>query len=96
MDGPSSPPKVRDERLAKFLARHAVSEREAVLKDVADLKGVSPEASWRIIDSVCLSAADILSMRPDRIAVMLERDPPHPSFEAVMKRLRARYRNPRP
>jgi hypothetical protein len=84
------------DRLAKFLARHAVSEREAVEKDVAGLVGLSQEESWRIIDSVCLSAADLLSTRPDRLSVLLDRDPPHPSFEAVMARLRARYRNPRP
>ncbi len=84
-----------DAALEKFLARHAVSEREAVLKDVADLKGLSAEASWRIIDSVCLSAADVLSMRPDRVAALSEQDPPHPSYEAVMRRLRSGYRNRR-
>jgi len=96
MTRPRSAPKVPDERLAKFLDRFAVSEREAALKDVAELKSCGPEASWRVIDSVCLSAADILSMRADRVAVMLERDAPHPSFEGIMKRLRARYRNTRP
>jgi hypothetical protein len=81
-----------DERLAKFLKRYAVSEREAVEKDVAELRGLTPEQTWRIIDSVCLTAADLLSMRPDRLQILQEKDPPHPSYEAVMKRLRAGYR----
>jgi len=84
-----------DPALARFLARHAVPEREAVEKDVSELRGLGAEASWRIIDSVCRSAADVLSMRPDRVAVLSERDPPHPSYAAVMRRLQARYRNTR-
>lgn len=84
-----------DAALARFLARHAVSEREAVDKDVSELRRLDAEASWRLIDSVCLSAADVLSMRPDRLAVLSERDPPHPSYVAVVSRLRAGYRNTR-
>lgn len=87
--------KIRDERLARFLARHAVSERDAVEKDVAELRNLSPEATWRLIDAVCKSAADILAMRPDRIEALQEKDPPHPSYESVMRRLRAGYRNRR-
>jgi hypothetical protein len=84
-----------DAALAKFLARHAVTEREAVEKDVAELRALGPEASWRVIDSVCLSVADVLSMRPDRAAVLSESEPPHPSYAAVMSRLRAGYQNRR-
>lgn len=84
-----------DAAMARFLARHAVTEREAVERDVAELRNVRPEDSWRIIDSVCLSAADVLSMRSDRVSVLSERDPPHPSYPAAMERLRAGYRNPR-
>ncbi len=84
-----------DPKLARFLARHAVSAREAVEQDVAELRGLSPEDSWRVVDSVCLSAADVLSMRPDRATVLSERDPPHPSYDAIMARLRAGYRNRR-
>lgn len=85
-----------DATLARFLARHALSEREAVEKDVTELRGLGPADSWRLVDSVCLSAADTLSMRPDRAALLTEREPPHPSYEAVMRRLRAGYRNDRP
>jgi hypothetical protein len=84
-----------DAALARFLARHAVPEREAVEKDVSELRGLGPEASWRVIDSVCLSAADVLSMRPDRAAALSEREPPHPSYAAVISRLHAGYRNTR-
>ncbi len=84
-----------DASLARFLARHAVTEREAVEKDVAELRRLGPEETWRIIDSVCLSAADILSARPDRIAVLEERTPPHPSYASVIQRLHAGYRNTR-
>jgi hypothetical protein len=85
-----------DPALARFLARHATSAREAVERDVAELRALSPEETWRIIDSVCLSAADVLSMRPDRAAALDAQEPPHPSYEAVMRRLRAGYRNQRP
>jgi len=84
-----------DAALSRFLARHSLNERESVEKDVAELRHLGPEATWRIIDSVCRSAADILSMRPDRLAVLREVTPPHPSYAAVMSRLRAGYRNAR-
>ncbi|MCW8140326.1 MAG: hypothetical protein KIT58_15610 [Planctomycetota bacterium] len=85
-----------DVALERFLARHATPEREAVARDVAELRGLGPEATWRIIDAVCRSAADVLSMRPDRRTVLSERDPPHPSYDEAMRRLRSTYRNPRP
>ncbi len=78
-----------DAALARFLARHAVSEREAVERDVAELRGLGPEATWAPIDAVCRSAADVLSMRPDRVDALGQRDPPHPSYDAVVRRLRA-------
>lgn len=81
-----------DAALKKFLAQHATSPREAVERDVAELRTLTPEETWAIIDAVCLSAADVLSMRPDRAAELDRRDPPHPSYEAVMRRLRAGYR----
>ena len=84
-----------DASLARFIARHAVPEREAVEKDVAELRGLGPEATWRVIDSVCLSAADVLSMRPDRVAALSERDDPHPSYAATIARLHRNYRNER-
>lgn len=84
-----------DAALKKFLDQHATSPREAVERDVAELRGLGPEDTWRIIDAVCLSAADVLSMRADRAAELDRRDPPHPSYEAVMRRLRAGYRNRR-
>jgi hypothetical protein len=87
---------VNDPRLARFIAHFAVSEQESAEKDVAELRGLTPDQTWPIIDSVCKTVADILSMCPDRDAALLQQDPPHPSYEAVMKRLRAQYRNPRP
>lgn len=84
-----------DAALKRFLAQHAVSPREAVERDVAELRALTPEETWAIIDAVCLSAADVLSMRADRLAELDRRDPPHPSYEGVMRRLRAGYRNRR-
>ena len=84
----------RNAPLARFLARFAVSEREAVEKDVADLRRLSPEQTWPVVHAVLQATGWPLSAQPDPIAVALERDPPHPTFELVMKRLRAGYRRP--
>ncbi len=77
--------------LVRFLARHATSPRAAVERDVAELRALDSAASWRVVDAVCRSAADVLSMRPDRAALVSEREPPHPSFAEVVRRLARGY-----
>jgi hypothetical protein len=87
---------VRDERLQRFLARHAVSEREAVLDDVRNYLGMSPEATWPSIRAVLALSQWQRASQPERAALSLDRDPPHPSYEAVIARLSAGYENRRP
>ena len=80
------------ERLARFLARHAVSEREAVQADVAPHLKQSLEDSLRDVDLLSRDALFQLSLQPDPLAVAAERDEPHPTYRAVMARLREEYR----
>lgn len=92
VEGARAPEGARPEpALARFLARHATSPRAAVERDVAELRALDPAASWRVVDAVCRSAADVLSMRPDRAALVSEREPPHPSFAEVVRRLARGY-----
>lgn len=82
----------RDAKLVRFLERHAVSEREEVEADVAPHRGQSMLDSWRDVESVCRDAAFLLAAQPDRDRLLLERDPPHPSYPGIMRRLVAERR----
>lgn len=79
-------------RLARFLARHAVTTQQAVEADVAPYRGMSPADSWRVVEALSRDAALQLSTRTDRAAIAAERDPPHPSYAAIMARLRSERR----
>lgn len=79
--------------VARFLAHHATSPRHAVLEDVARYRGVSLEERGRDVERVCKAAAAVLAARPDRDAVMALRDPPHPSYEEIVRRLRVPWRS---
>lgn len=83
------------ERVRRFVAKHSLPEREAVEADVAEYRGKSLEERGRDIESVCRDAAAILSSRPDRDRILMEDDPPHPSYFAIMERLRRQYRERR-
>ena len=77
-----------DPKLAKFLARHAVSEEEAVEADVSRHRGQSPAESWADAEGCCRAA--MLMVRAgghalERLA--LERDEPHPSYWPTLRRL---------
>jgi len=80
-----------DPRVLRFLARHAVSPREAVERDVAPWRGVTAEATWPTLHALGRTAATMLALQPeaDRVALVLECDPPHPSYSALIRRLRA-------
>jgi len=81
--------------VARFLASHSRSPRDAVLEDVAPYRGMSLEEKGRAVEAVCRSAAAILTARPDRDAVIALRDPPHPSYAVIMARLRVPWRSAR-
>lgn len=84
-----------DPKLARFLERNAVSIREEVEADVAPYRGKSPEECWAVTHSLARTAAWLLSLQPDPAKIVEQRDPPHPTYEAVMQRLRAARRNRR-
>ena len=77
-----------DPKLAKFLARHAVSEEEAVEADVAAYRGKTPEECWRDVVSTARVAALALALQPRALRLAALDDPPHPSYAEVMRRLR--------
>lgn len=77
-----------DPRLARFLARHAVSEAEAVEADVAPHRGKSTAALWAETAMLARDAVWLLSRQHDLRRAALERDPPHPSYGEVIARLR--------
>lgn len=85
-----------DPRVLRFLARHAVGPREAVEQDVAEWRGVAPEATWPTLHALGRAAAQLLALQPDALQLAAERDPPHPSYADVVRRLGAGYRFRKP
>lgn len=81
--------------VARFLASHTRSPRDAVLDDVVPYRGLSLDEKGRDVEAACRTTAAILAARPDRDAVMSLRDPPHPSYLVIVRRLRVPWR-PRP
>ncbi|MCO5171714.1 MAG: hypothetical protein M9894_35880 [Planctomycetes bacterium] len=81
-----------DERLARFLERHALPEREAVRADAAPYVDLTPEERGRHLAAACRAAADAVRASPFREAILARRDPPHPSYAALVRRLRRRAR----
>lgn len=79
-----------DPAVARFVARHHVSRREEVEADVAEHRGRSLEESWRDVAAVCRAAAWALAAQPDRDRIVAEVDAPHPSYPAIVRKLRAR------
>lgn len=82
-----------DPRLAKFLARHAVSEEEAVEADVARHRGQSPADSWADGEGCCrASMLMVAAGEADLERLALERDEPPPSYWLALRRLMASRR----
>lgn len=77
--------------VAAFLRAHVKSHREEVLDAVAPYRGLDMRARGRIVEAVIASAAEILASRPDRERVLAMQDAPHPSYPAIIARLRARH-----
>jgi hypothetical protein len=77
-------------KVARFIAKHHVSVKEDVESEVAPYRGKSLEDTWQDIRSVCRAAAWILAKQPDRDKVVAGREPPHPSYRAIIARLRTR------
>jgi hypothetical protein len=76
------------DKVQRFIARHHRPILEDIERAVAPYRGMSPEDTWRAVDSVCRDAAFLLAAHPDRDRILVERDPPHPSYAGIMKRLR--------
>ncbi|MGE0713758.1 MAG: hypothetical protein AB7N76_21715 [Planctomycetota bacterium] len=81
-----------DPQVARFIARHHRSVREAVEDDVAPHRGQSPAESWADLVAVCRAAAAALAANPERDRIVAAVDPPHPSLRGILARLRARAR----
>lgn len=79
----------RDPAIDRFLARHACSEREAVLADAAPYVGMTPEERALHVVAACRAAADALRASPFRDAILARREPPHPTYFEIIRRLRA-------
>lgn len=79
-----------DPSVARFLARHAKPAREAVEADAARYRDLTPDERGRELEAACRTAARLLEGRPDREQVRARRDPPHPSYFAIIRRLRER------
>lgn len=85
-----------DPKLARFLERNAISIREEVEADVAPYRGKTPEECWAVTRSLARTVAWQLSlMTEEQRKLATEKEPPHPTYEAVMERLRERFRNQR-
>jgi hypothetical protein len=84
-----------DPKLAKFLARHAVSVKQEVEDDVAPNRGKTPEECWADVVALSRTSAWAISLQPDPLKIAATRDPPHPSYAETVRRLRASWRNTR-
>jgi hypothetical protein len=80
----------RDPAVERFLARHSKPPREAVEDDVARYRGRSLEQIGEAVSACCRMAVAILDASPSREAILARHEPPHPSYRALIARLRAR------
>ena len=78
-----------DPEVAAFLTRHHTSPREEVAAEVDPYRGKSPEETWPDVVAVCRAAARLLAANPERDRIVGEVDPPHPSYAAILRRLRS-------
>ena len=75
--------------IARYLERVARSEEETIRIKVAPYRDATLEEMGLASEAVCNTVAAILEARPDRERVLDFRDPPHPSYRAIVDRLRA-------
>jgi hypothetical protein len=76
--------------VARFIARHHVSRRQEVEDDVAEYRDRTPAERLADVVVLCELAATLLASRPDRDRVVGDVEPPHPTYRAIIDRLRAR------
>jgi hypothetical protein len=84
-----------DPRLARFLATHAVSPREAVKADVDPHRDEDPAESWTAVEGLCRDAMFLLRVGGHLPGSMIEREEPHPTYATAMARLMAERRTRR-
>ena len=79
-----------DPAVAGFIARHHVSRKQEVEDDAAPSRLLTP--SQRLADALilCEAAALLLRSNPDRDRLLMQQEPPHPSYRGIVERLRGR------
>ncbi|MGE0711219.1 MAG: hypothetical protein AB7N76_28850 [Planctomycetota bacterium] len=84
--------------MARFLARHALPEREAVAADVAPYLDMDLDERFRHLAAACRAAASALAAmsEEDRARALAARQAPHPSWPALRRRLARERRAPGP
>jgi len=75
--------------IARYLERVARSEEETIEIKVAPYRDATLEEMGLASTAVCRAVAAVLAARPDRDRVLAFRDPPHPSYATIVRRLRA-------
>jgi hypothetical protein len=57
-------------------------------EDIAEYRGLTPEANDAIVSGLARSTIEILRGRSDLAEAMEEQEPPAPDYDAIMARLR--------
>lgn len=86
-----------DERTRRYVERldqaRARPRAEQLEDDVGPYRGLSPSERARTVESVCRSAWQILTARPDFRRAVSYRDPPASDFADLWQRLMSQRRS---
>jgi hypothetical protein len=69
------------------------TDADDVRADVEAARGTTPEERGRILVALCRMAAEQIAQHPDPRRALEWQDPCSPETEALLRRLRERYRN---
>ncbi|MBI5508000.1 MAG: hypothetical protein HY903_04535 [Deltaproteobacteria bacterium] len=69
------------------------TDAEDVARDVAGAAGTTMDDRARILEELCRMAAEQIAQHPDPKKALAWRDPLPPGSEALLARLRARFRH---
>ena len=79
-----------DPKVKRFLEIHSVSEREAVEADVAEHRDQTPAERWKVLVTLSQSLRWWASRSElERERMLEQRDPPHPTYPDIVRRLRS-------
>lgn len=76
------------EDVARFIDRNHRAPRQEVEDDVGPYRGSSLEERLRDLVLVCRSATKMLATNPHWARILRATDPPHPTYDGIMRRLR--------